>query len=82
MAQTIVGITALFQTLAIRGASVNCYIRSKLLTSCWLFAAYAVAVAPCTSSTSPRRTARSIPIVSGCSSTRAFDKWQIEPIPY
>ena len=45
MAQIIVGITLLFLTLAIRAASVNRYIRSKLLISCWLFAAYAVAAA-------------------------------------
>ncbi len=41
MAQLIVGITLLLLTLALRAASVNRYIRSKLLISCWLFAAHA-----------------------------------------
>ena len=43
MAQIIVGVVVLLLTLALRGASANRYIRSKLLVSCWLFAAYAVA---------------------------------------
>jgi small-conductance mechanosensitive channel len=45
MAQLIVGITLLFLTLALRGASVNRYIRGKLLISCWLFATYAATAA-------------------------------------
>ena len=43
MAQISVGVVVLLLTLALRGASANRYIRSKLLVSCWLFAAYAVA---------------------------------------
>jgi small-conductance mechanosensitive channel/CRP-like cAMP-binding protein len=45
MVQLIAGITLLLLTLALRGASVNRYIRSKLLISCWLFGAYAAAAA-------------------------------------
>ena len=41
----IAGIALLLVALALRGASVNRHIRSKLLTSCALFAAYAIAAA-------------------------------------
>src|SRR6058998_3701820 len=40
--QVIVGIILLVAMLALRGATVNRHIRSKLLISCALFAAYAV----------------------------------------
>jgi small-conductance mechanosensitive channel/CRP-like cAMP-binding protein len=56
----IAGVVLLLLTLALRGASVNRLVRSRLLTSCLLFAAYAVAAALAAYAPLPAETAAQI----------------------
>ena len=63
MVQLAAGIVLLLGALALRGASANRYIRSKLLISAWMFAAYALAAALAAYAAVPPDAARQIGLV-------------------
>ena len=90
MVQLAAGIVLLLGALALRGASANRYIRSKLLISAWMFAAYALAAALAAYAAVPPDAARQIGLVQplllafgvvNALVVLAINPWRVDRIP-